>query len=62
MLNEEEPFLLGVGVALLAASLVLDVLDAVPYAVEDFPKIVGLVAIVSWCYALSRRSLVRLVA
>jgi hypothetical protein len=59
LLLEDERFLLGFGFSLLAVGAALDVPGSVPFTVEDFPKLTGLVALSAWAFARSLDALIR---
>jgi hypothetical protein len=50
--------LLGVGAAMLALTVAVDVLDALPLTVEDYFKLIGMVALAIWCFSTSLQALV----
>jgi hypothetical protein len=53
LLLEQERFLLGLGFSFLALGAALDVPGGVPFTVEDFPKLIGLVAVSAWAFERS---------
>jgi hypothetical protein len=59
LLLEQERLLLGLGFSCLALGAALDVPGGVPFTVEDFPKLIGVVAVSAWAFARSLGALTR---
>jgi hypothetical protein len=59
LMLEEGRLLLGLGFGCLVLSAALDVPGVVPFTVEDFPKLTGLVALTAWAFSRSLDPLTR---